>query len=317
MGPGVGYDGEKLPGVALRSVLGPEMEPDRSWVKSRLILRPAWIGPAGATLDARRWWLAPWPPLGPLWEPRGRMCIAGRFCVRVGMFRLDEKLGEALARWGGVWPCEALGICSVGMPPEGVKPASSELSKSRLSCMFCARMYCCSLVRYVSSISSYMDSSCTISRVMCRALPVRCLCRLEARLADSMRASKLRSLRLEAAMNALWLSVELQRQACPGDIPFLVLLLGAVARSCGIRARSGRRGSGRHRGVWISECSEKYQTGSAAGRSRARRRAKLNNFSIPLHPSESQARTGGAIHGSRRSGFRNLGLVQIHGTDNC
>jgi hypothetical protein len=77
------------------------------------------------------------------------------------------------------------------------------LSKSRLSCMFCARMYCCSLVRYVSSISSYMDSSCTISRVICRALPVRCLCRLEARLADSMRASRLRSLRRDAAMNAL------------------------------------------------------------------------------------------------------------------
>lgn len=208
MGPGVGYDGEKLPEVALRSVLGaeiePAIEPDRSCVKSRLILRPAWIGPAGATLDARRWWLAPWwPPLGPLWEPRGRMCMLGRFCVRVGMFRLDEKLGDGVV-WFGTPGEVVLGICSVGIPPEGVKPASSELSKSRLSCMFCARMYCCSLVRYVSSISSYIDSSCTISRVMCRALPVRCLCRLEARLADSMRASKLRSLRLEAAMNALW-----------------------------------------------------------------------------------------------------------------
>lgn len=35
-------------------------------------------------------------------------------------------------------------------------------------------------------------------------------------------------------------------------------------------------------------------------------KAKLNNCSIPLQPSESQARTGGAIHGSRRGCCRDL-----------
>lgn len=314
MGPGVGYDGEKLPDGAVRSVLGAEIEPgidpDRSCVKSRLILRPAWIGPAGATLDARRcglWW---WPPLGPLWEPRGRMCIEGRFCVSVGIFRLAEKLGEAA---GGCWgccicmPCELAGICSEGIPPaDGVKPASSELSKSRLSCMFCARMYCCSLVRYVSSISSYMDSSCTISRVICRALPVRCLCRLEARLADSMRASRLRSLRRDAAMNALCRQSASRRQCGSGNIPLLVLLLGAIAR--GIRARSGRRGSGGH-GVYFEYLE--YLVLSRRGHEQA----KLNNCSIP--PGQSQARTGGAVHGSRRAAGgiwfrrRSMGLTAV------
>lgn len=46
-------------------------------------------------------------------------------------------------------------------------------------------------------------------------------------------------------------------------------------------------------------------------------KAKLNNCSIPLQPSESQARTGGAIHGSRRGCCRDLAQAQIHGTDSC
>jgi hypothetical protein len=80
-----------------------------------------------------------------------------------------------------------------------------------------------------SSTSSYMASFSTISLVMFRALPVRCLCKIDARYADSRRASRDLSLRREAATKALDPRNQHVARLCvmeyiPFDLPFLVFL---------------------------------------------------------------------------------------------
>jgi hypothetical protein len=129
-----------------------------------------------------------------------------------------------------IWRVPAVVMRDWGMPFGEPKMAMSWRWNRSSTCSFWVWSMRIRLSGKRSSISSYMASFSTISLVMLRALPVRCLCKTDARHADSRRASRDLSLRREAATKAMDPRDQHVARLCavtgniPFDLPFLVFL---------------------------------------------------------------------------------------------